>query len=95
MKKFIKEFLTSYTQEGIIYNCREKSICWWHEKGHIERFKDKRILSLYGYVILFGTPALFFTRDYPLLFKGIAMFWAIMLFCIEADAWIYAYKRWQ
>ena len=94
MRQFIKEFFTAYCQNGKIYNCQEGGLCWWHEMGHLERFKNQKLLNFYGYIILFGTPALYFTKDYPRLFETIAVFWAVMLLGFEIDAWIYAYEKW-
>lgn len=79
---------------GEIFGCKEKSMLWWHEKGHLELHKYDlwKELEMYnGYLIIIILALL--TAEY--------FFWAKILFIIylilpieeEFIAWSYCFKH--
>jgi len=93
-KEFLKEFATAYYDGSTktIYNCREGSLVWWHEKGHSQQ--KINVNSQYWLLIglTFGIMGDESLRQIGLI--GVLMYWANILI-LELDAWIYAFKNYK
>jgi hypothetical protein len=95
------------TEDGKIHNCKEGSMAWWHEKGHLELHKNENYNSLY----VVWTPTFFYAGVMfcllELLYNGritnpifvyMALPLGFLMLFDEGFAWAYCFlniKNWN
>ncbi len=75
-----------HPKSGIIYGCTEKTFIWWHEKAHFLQFKNKII----GELMNAWTIALVLVFTYVFQIWVLVLFYPVLIFALEIDAYIYA-----
>jgi hypothetical protein len=90
------DFLTaSYDPvKDVIYNCKQGSLTWWHEKKHQRQHKTGQIAAINNITnqLLIFT-ILFLAFDYRLQAAWCIGIYMLFYAYFEVDAWIFALKN--
>ena len=82
------------TKTEEIFGCKEKSMTWWHEKGHLELHKLNwwKELEMYnGYLLLFVIA--FITTQQFNIARFLFLIYLTILIEDEVIAWSYCLKH--